>query len=182
MTRFGYVMITYFAALGFTVLAVISPGPKFIWNASASVPVGLYVLHPVGKLQAGDLVAVMPPKPLAVFLNQRRYLPIGVPMLKHVTALPGQHVCRLGHKVTVDGKAVAEALDRDRLGRPLPVWQGCRVITSGEVFLLNARWDSLDGRYFGPLPITAVMGRADAWSDDRGNHPLQPVSSKACPQ
>ena len=180
MTRFGYVMTTYFAALGFTVLGVVSPGPKFIWNASGSVPVGLYILHPADKLHIGDLLAVRPPKSLIAFLDQRRYLPSGVPMLKYVAALPGQNVCHLGRKVSVDGKAVAEALDRDRLGRPLPVWHGCRVIAAGEVFLLNARWDSLDGRYFGPLPITAVMGRADAWSDDRGNQPLQPVSSKAC--
>ena len=182
MTRFGYAMTTYFTALAFTVLGVVSPGPKLIWNASGSAPIGLYVLNPVGKLHVGDLLATRPPKTLATFLDERQYLPIGVPMLKHVAALPGQNVCRLGHEVTVDGKAVAEALDRDRLGRPLPVWQGCRVITSGEVFLLNARWDSLDGRYFGPLPITAVMGSADAWSDDRGNQPLQPVSSKACPR
>lgn len=182
MTRFGYVMATYFAALGLGVLAVVSPGPKFIWNAGASVPVGLYVLHPASKLQVGDLLAIKPPKPLAAFLDQRRYLPIGVPMLKHVAALPGQDVCRIGRKVTIDGKAIADALDRDRFGRPLPTWQGCRVITAGELFLLNARWDSLDGRYFGPLPITAVMGRADAWFDDRRNQPLQPVYSKACPR
>lgn len=180
MTRFGYVMATYFTALGFGVLAVISPGPKFIWNVSASVPIGLYVLRPADKLRVGDLLAIKPPTPLAVFLDQRRYLPTGVPMLKHVAALSGQKICRIGRKVTVDDKAVADALDRDRFGRLLPVWQGCRVIAVGEVFLLNARWDSLDGRYFGPLPTTAVMGRADAWSDDPEIQPLQPVSSKAC--
>jgi conjugative transfer signal peptidase TraF len=182
MTRFGYVMTTYFAALGFAVLVVISPGPKFIWNASASVPVGLYVLHPVGKLQVGDLVAVMPPKPLAVFLDQRRYLPIGVPMLKHVAALPGQKVCRLGRKVTVDGKAISDALDRDRFSRPLPVWHGCRVIAAGDVFLLNARWDSLDGRYFGPLPIAAIMGRADAWGSNGGDVARQQPLARVCPR
>ena len=53
------------------------------------------------------------------------------------------------------------ARERDRRGRPLPVWQGCREVPQGELFLMN--WDepaSLDGRYFGPLPITAVVGRA----------------------
>ncbi len=182
MTRLGYVMTTYFAALGFTVLGVVSPAPKFIWNVSASVPVGLYVLHPADKLHIGDLLAIRPPKPLAEFLDQRRYLPIGVPMLKHVAALAGQKVCRNGRKITVDGKAVAKALDRDRFGRSLPTWQGCRVIADGEVFLLNARWDSLDGRYFGPLPTTAVMGRAEAWSGDERGAARQPVSPKACPR
>jgi conjugative transfer signal peptidase TraF len=159
MTRFGYVMTTYFAALGFSVLAVFSPGPKFIWNASASVPIGLYALNPVGPLHVDDLLAVRPPKSLAVFLDRRRYLPIGVPMLKRVAALPGQKICRFGRAVSIDGKYVAEAQERDRFGRPLPVWQGCRVITDGEVFLLNARWDSLDGRYFGPISARSIIGR-----------------------
>jgi len=159
MTRFGYVMTTYFAALGFSVLAVVSPGPKFIWNASASVPVGLYALSPAGGVRVGDLLAVRPPKSLAVFLDRRRYLPIGVPMLKRVAALPGQKICRFGRTVSIDGTYVAEAQERDRFGRPLPVWQGCRVITDGEVFLLNARWDSLDGRYFGPISARSIIGR-----------------------
>lgn len=160
MTRFGYVMTTYFSALGFSVLAVISPGPKFIWNASASVPIGLYVLNPVGRLHHGDLLAIRPPKPLAAFLDQRRYLSIGVPMLKHVAAVSGQRICRFGRVILIDGKYVAEAQERDRAGRPLPAWQGCRVIANGEVFLLNALKDSLDGRYFGPVSARAIIGRA----------------------
>jgi len=160
MTRFGYVMTTYFAALGFSVLAVVSPGPRFIWNASASVPIGLYALNPVGPLHVGDLLAVRPPKSLAVYLDRRRYLAIGVPMLKRVAALPGQKICRLGRVVSIDGMYVTEAQERDRFGRPLPVWQGCRVIADGEVFLLNARWDSLDGRYFGPISARTIIGRA----------------------
>jgi conjugative transfer signal peptidase TraF len=160
MTRFGYVMTTYFAALGFSVLAVISPGPKFIWNASASVPVGIYVLNPADRPHAGDLLAVRPPKSLAAFLDQRRYLPIGVPMLKRVAALPGQKICRFARAILIDDKHVADALDRDRFSRPLPVWQGCRTVVDGEVFLLNAPKDSLDGRYFGPVSARAIIGRA----------------------
>jgi conjugative transfer signal peptidase TraF len=160
MTRFGYAAMTYFVALGFSVLAVVSPGPKFIWNASASVPIGLYLLNSAGRPHVGDLLAVRPAKSLAAFLDQRRYLPVGVPMLKHVAALPGQKICRLGRVISVDGKHIADALDRDRFGRSLPGWQGCRAVADGEVFLLNARWDSLDGRYFGPSPARTIIGRA----------------------
>ena len=76
--------------------------------------------------------------------------------------MPGQTVCRTGRTITVDGIAMGEALDHDRRGRALPVWQGCRVIAAGEVFLMN--WqseDSFDGRYFGPLPASTIVGRAD---------------------
>ena len=140
---------------------VARPAKRYAWNASGSVPVGLYRLQPVGNLFVMQLVAVQPPEPLATFLADNSYLPRGVPMLKRVLALPGQTVCRDGLTVAVDNIAMGEARERDSRGRPLPVWQGCRVVTDGEVFLMN--WqsvDSLDGRYFGVLPTTAIIGRA----------------------
>src|SRR3546814_1910708 len=37
---------------------------------------------------------------------------------------------------------------RDRAGRPLPAWFGCRKLRSGELFTMNpAAPDSFDGRY-----------------------------------
>jgi len=136
--------------------------PKLIlWNASASVPRGLYWLSAAKPLHLGELIAATPPPMLAEFLARRRYLPLGVPLLKHVAALSGQRVCRIHDTITVDGAVVALALDRDRRGRALPTWQGCHTLLSGEVFLLNASVpDSLDGRYFGALPATAITARA----------------------
>ena len=148
------------------VSATVSPGladcpPWLIWNASASVPIGLYAIHAVGALRVGVLVAIKPPEPLASFLADRRYLPRGVPLMKHVAALAGQSVCRNGLTVSVDSVTVGEARERDSRSRPLPSWQGCRVIAVDEVFLMNARSaDSLDGRYFGPLPAASIVGRA----------------------
>ena len=84
-----------------------------------------------------------------------------MPFLKHVAALAGQTVCRIGRSVTVDAIEMGDARERDSRGRALPVWQGCRVIAKGEVFLMNPRSaDSLDGRYFGPLPAASIVGRA----------------------
>jgi len=162
MTRFGYVMTTYFALLGFVWAAIFPVSPRFIWNASASVPIGLYAIRPAGALHVTELVVVRPPATLASFLDQRRYLPKGVPMLKRILALPGQTVCRSDRTITVDGIAMGEALDHDRNGRALPTWHGCRVVGGDEVFLMN--WqseESFDGRYFGPLPASAIAGRAD---------------------
>ena len=162
MTRFGYVMTTYFALLGSAIAAIFPVSPRFIWNASASVPIGLYAIRPAGVLHVTELVVVRPPAALASFLDQRRYLPKGVPMLKRILGLPGQTVCRSDHAITVDGIAMGEALDRDRNGRALPTWHGCRVVGGNEVFLMN--WqseDSFDGRYFGPLPASTIAGRAD---------------------
>jgi len=143
--------------------------PHYIWNASNSVPIGLYHVQPTPRLTVSELVAVQPPDLLAAFLDLNGYLPIGVPMLKRVLALPGQTVCRNGLAIAVDGIDMGQAHERDARGRLLPVWHGCRIIADGDVFVMN--WqsaDSLDGRYFGPLPASAVIGRAiPVWTDEK---------------
>ncbi|MBW5433805.1 S26 family signal peptidase [Bradyrhizobium canariense] len=162
MTGSLKILIAMFGTAAALVAAIVlEPLPLYIWNASASVPIGLYRLRTADQFQVTELVAVRPPEPLATFLDLNGYLPIGVPMLKRVLALPGQSVCRIGLTISVDDVAVGEAKDHDGGGRPLPKWQGCRVVRDGELFLMN--WqsdDSLDGRYFGFLPASSVIGRA----------------------
>ena len=159
--RFKTLTVMLGGAVALVAPVVLEIMPLYIWNASDSVPLGLYRLEPVDKLFVTELVAVQPPEPLATFLDLNGYLPAGVPMLKRVLALPGQTVCRSGLTLSVDGIVMGEARDRDGRGRPLPKWQGCRVVGEGDLFVMN--WqsvDSLDGRYFGFLPASAVIGRA----------------------
>jgi len=133
----------------------------FLWNASPSAPIGLYRLQSIDHLGPRDLVAVAAPDSIAAFIAERGYLPPDIPLLKHVAGLPGQVVCRIGGSITVDRVAVGEAQHTDSRGRTMPVWQGCRRITSDQVFLMNPDVEtSLDGRYFGPIPRSAVLGRA----------------------
>jgi conjugative transfer signal peptidase TraF len=161
VTRFGAVMATYFAVMATGLSALFHPSPRLIWNASASVPVGLYRIQPAEPLYIGELVVAMPPEPLASYLADRGYLSEGVPLLKHILALAGQTVCRTGDTITVDRTSVGRALASDWRGRKLPVWQGCQVLAAGHVFLMNMQSaHSLDGRYFGPLAASAVVGRA----------------------
>ena len=139
-----------------TVATVTGPraAPQFVWNVSASAPTGLYRVRPVAHLTVTTLVVAYPPEPLATRLDEGRYLPRGVPLLKPVLALSGQTVCRSGPVITVDGRDMGVARERDRSGRLLPVWQGCRVIGEREVLLMKQDDPaSLDGRYFGPIPL-----------------------------
>jgi conjugative transfer signal peptidase TraF len=163
-------MTTYFAVLAIGGLSFIHVAPKLIWNASASAPIGLYSVQPAGRIEVTDLVAIDVPEPLASFLADAGYLPHGVPLMKRVVGLPGQEVCRAGGAITVDGIEMGTAFERDRLGRPLPVWQGCRRIAGGEVFLMNGQVrDSLDGRYFGLIETSSIIGRATPlWTDEDG--------------
>ena len=134
---------------------------KLVWNASASVPIGLYVVRPINRLSISDLVVAKPPEALARFLTERRYLGRGVPLIKHVAATAGQTVCRIGETITIDGDVITLARQNDRLGRPLPVWRGCQTLDDGAVFLLNRDVpDSMDGRYFGALSRESILGRA----------------------
>jgi conjugative transfer signal peptidase TraF len=171
MSRFGYVIVTYLAVLAAGGLAFFHPAPRLIWNATASTPTGLYVLRPVGQLRRFELVVLRPPETVASYLADGGFLPKGVPLLKHVMAMPGQTVCRERDVVTIDQAEVGAAQSLDHLGRPLPRWSGCRTLQPGEVFLMNPTApDSLDGRYFGPFPVTSIVApAAPLWTDEAGD-------------
>ena len=171
MTRIRYVIATAVAALGIAIAGLVPTVPRLVWNESASVPIGFYTVAPAERIEVPDLVAIMPPEPFASFMAERGYVARDVPLLKRVFGLPGQQLCREGRAITVDGVPLGEARDRDSLGRDLPVWQGCRTIAEGEMFLMNLDvGDSLDGRYFGPFPASAVIGRAiPLFTDEDGD-------------
>jgi conjugative transfer signal peptidase TraF len=168
MTCLATITTACLAVLFVAMTSLLHPVPTLIWNASASVPIGLYVVKRASILHVGELVVVRPPEALAAFLETRGYLATGVPLVKHIAALPGQEVCRTGSTITVNGATIGYALERDRLGRVLPSWQGCRLVADNEVFLMNSRSEhSLDGRYFGPLPASTIVGRADPlWTNE----------------
>ena len=155
-------------------LMLTSPRPMFVWNMSASAPVGLYALNTPGQLRHDDLIAILPTESQADFLSQRGFLGQGALLLKHIAALTGQLVCRKDNHILIDGRIVATTRRHDHLGRDLPQWRGCRRLTSSEIFLLNAAPDSLDSRYFGPLHTRSVIGRATPlWTDENRNlHPF----------
>ncbi len=171
MTRARYLIVT--VAVAFTVIVAngIQTTPKLLWNASASVPIGFYTVARADRIDILDLVAVMPPEPFASFMVERGYIARDVPLLKRVLGLPGQRVCREGRAITLGGAPLGEARDNDSHGRDLPVWQGCRTIAAGEVFLMNPDvGDSLDGRYFGPFPASAMIGHAiPLFTDEDGD-------------
>lgn len=171
MSRRLTLAVALLAVTGIAATSVADMPLRLLWNVTASAPVGFYTIEPPDRLAVPELVAVMPPEPLAGFIVERGYVGRGVPLLKRIVGLPGQRVCRTGRAITVDGVEMGDALDRDRIGRDLPIWQGCRVIANGQLFLMSidAR-DSLDGRYFGPIPASAVIGRAlPLWTDEDGD-------------
>ena len=100
MTRLGYVIVTCLAAMGAVAATVVPTPTKLIWNVTASAPVGLYTVEPADAIEVPELVAVLPPEPLAQFMVARGYVGHGVPLLKRVLGVPGQRVCRIGRTIT----------------------------------------------------------------------------------
>jgi conjugative transfer signal peptidase TraF len=145
-------------ALGLSEFA--SPGPLLVWNASASAPLGFYWISHDQAVSRGDLVLAALPEVARRLAAERGYLPAGVPVVKRVAALAGDVVCAESGIVVINDRVAAQTLFMDRQGRPLPAWRGCRALAGSEVFLLmeDVR-DSFDGRYFGPIDATAIIGR-----------------------
>ena len=175
MTRTITILATSIASAALGTSAAIDLPKRLLWNASASAPIGLYSLQAAGSIDVTDLVAIVPPPPTAQFMAARGYLPIGVPMMKRILALPGQTVCRQGLDIIVYGATVGRARERDSADRKMPVWQGCRTIGDDELFVMN--WnvlDSVDSRYFGPFPRGSVIGRAlPVFTDEAGDGRFQ---------
>jgi conjugative transfer signal peptidase TraF len=134
---------------------------RIAYNASASAPLGWYQVRTIASPQVGDYVLAMLPNDASALAAQRGYLPAGLPMLKQVAAVAGQHVCARTDAILIDDSMSVHVLRSDRFGRQLPAWHQCRRLIDGEIFLLNANnAASFDSRYFGPLSLSAVRGQA----------------------
>jgi len=141
--------------------AVFRPDVRLVYNASSSAPLGLYSVQSAPSPMVGDYVLATLPTGAAALSAQRGYLPAGLPILKRVGAVAGQHVCARGEALMIDGTLSGRILRGDRQGRPLSAWRHCRSLADGELFLLSATNPaSFDSRYFGPVPASSVRGRA----------------------
>jgi len=147
-----------FATLLVAVIAL-KPLPLLLWNASDSVPVGLYGVRK-REPELGDIAVISPPDWVRLYASSRGYLPDEVWLLKPVLATPDSIVCRFGPHVFVDGKYVVRAKISDSQKRLLPVWKGCRTLKSDEIFVLAKPKNSFDSRYFGPISRGEVAGTA----------------------
>lgn len=147
------------ALLAVTIAA--PPLPRIVWNASASAPVGLYAVSPRARVEVGDMVIARLPEPWQMLAAGRRYLPENVPLVKRVTAGPGDEVCALGQSLFVNGKWTADRRFRDRAGRIMPWWDGCvRLHARQYLLLMPGNAASFDGRYFGLTGEALLLGKA----------------------
>jgi len=155
------------AALTTTVVSVViativwPPSLLLLWNTTASVPVGLYVVMRAAP-QLGDLLVIRLPPAMEALPVSRAILSPNTPILKPVAAVAGDRVCRFGAAVTINGRLAAIARHLDTYGRSLPIWQGCQSLSRSQVFILAPHPHSFDSRYFGALHVHLARGVAHA--------------------
>lgn len=138
-------------------------GPKLIINGTASEPLGVYrlVKHRAAEFRRGMYVVFPVPPGMRAFVYGRHWMPDGVPLLKELAALGGDLVCVLPDRLEINGRYVGPVFDHDSEGRALPKNLGCLKVPQGMFFAASAHLDkSFDSRYFGPLPLTQLLGEA----------------------
>jgi len=142
------------AILGMMHSAAAGSSPLLI-NESSSVPRGMY-LRTSDPVAVSRVVVVSPPPNARAYLSE-----LGAPpdaqLLKRVAAVGGELVCIRDGRLAWPRGAV-RALSRDRAGRRLPVWRGCRRLAAEELLVVGDTAASFDSRYFGPIDRAEVRG------------------------
>lgn len=139
--------------------------PPFIANFTESMPPGVYLRRPVAALTRDRIVVFPLPERVwedyGELMRSWGWSPDQGPLLKRVGALPGDHVCVAGGRLSVNGTELAAQLSHDTQGHPIPGLQGCVTLQPGEFLPLSTHSPrSFDGRYFGVLPIPSIEATA----------------------
>jgi conjugative transfer signal peptidase TraF len=153
-------------------------------NLTASMPVGVYIVHPTKVLRRGAIVIACPPAnaqrvgvrngylaPARGILPASRCDAGSAPLLKYAIALAGDVVELSDRGLEVDGQLVdAHKIARvDRNGRTLSYMpDGMYHLGASDVWLYSPAQYSWDSRYFGPAQIRDVLGTAvPLWTTDQ---------------
>jgi conjugative transfer signal peptidase TraF len=159
MKRFHLIALCALGAAFALALTVTNPTSRILYNATPSMPIGLYVKR-AAPVAPGAVVTVLARDVAADYAAARGFADPSDRFLKRVVAVGGDLVCARGGVVMINDAVQAQR--RIRLEAPyFPYWSECRRLAAQEVFLLGDSPDSFDGRYWGPTPRAAIE---DVWS------------------
>lgn len=167
-----FVLTIWFLAAVLLTGTALAHQAGFIFNTTASVPVGLWHVQPITQeIQSGQIISICPTdKPIFRLARSRGYIPSGIcpgryePLLKRVVGMPGDVITITQSGFMVNGKNIpnSKAKSMDSAGRPLrSLPLGTYQVAPGSLWLISTHnTNSFDSRYFGPLPIGNVKGLA----------------------
>lgn len=167
--RFGIAAFGVTTIIGGVLLVNQIAGIGLRVNLSHSAPMGIWRVTPTNPdaLTRGELVEVCPPDlPIVQLMVERGHLERGdcavthvAPLLKSVGAISGDTV------LVEKGRAVRVnlySIPNSAASPALPSWpDGLYVVLPGQVWLFSTYTDaSFDSRYFGPVDVAHLRGKA----------------------
>ncbi|MBI3438515.1 MAG: S26 family signal peptidase [Proteobacteria bacterium] len=144
------------AAIAVSWFALAPASIILLYNGSPSAPVGFY-LRTADTPRIGSYVTVRAASVAPLYAALRNFSGPRDRFIKRIAAMGGARACARGDRVEVNGSELTR-LHRDRAGRRLPAWQGCRLLARDEVFLIGDTPDSFDSRYWGPIRRRLIDG------------------------
>lgn len=147
-------------------LAVLGPAWRsteiiIVRNLSPSLPPGFYLVQPSHNVSLGEIAVFRLPRDVLRKVGGRRWLAHPPLLIKPTAAVTGARVCHWTSSIRINGVRVGSTLLTDSEGLELPRIRGCYRIRRGWFLPLSNRIpNSFDGRYFGALPPSLLLGRA----------------------
>lgn len=145
-------------------VALVCCTPWLMVNLTSSAPRGVWSKTALPSVITRGMWVTLP-----VPATVEPFVPWWIPLLKPVAAVAGDCVCVEEGMLSVrpEGLATLEGIETygrvytQAQGRPLPhLPEGCLQVPAGAVFLASRLPQSLDSRYFGPVPVSALMAQA----------------------
>lgn len=134
-------------------------GSCLLWNATASLPLGLYWRLREPTTRRGDLVSFPVPEGVRALVSERGYLPAGSLLVKPIAASAGDRVCSRDGTLIINDEVFGNVLTTDREGRALPMDKTCGVLPPGQIYVASRTPGSFDSRTFGPVEVSDLQAR-----------------------
>lgn len=136
-------------------------GPFLCYNATDSMPKGIYVLLAAKDFRRGDIVLFPPPGQIAALCQTRRYVDDKTLFLKYVAALEGDRYYKKAQDFYIESRMIGRISSADRQGRELPqLGEGFKIVSPGYFLPVSFAERSFDARYYGEVPLSAVQYKA----------------------
>lgn len=131
--------------------------PKvFVYNYSASLPRGWYLVLPTREYKVGDIVAFTLPDSAGI-AYERQWMRKGDYMLKKIGALEGNRFSVSDTEFRIEGHYVGPVFDKDHEGLPMPRVRGRFVVRKGHFLAVSSAYvNSFDGRYFADISVENI--------------------------
>jgi conjugative transfer signal peptidase TraF len=161
MRNYQIIVIIAICGLLAGLVLVVGKSPYYL-NLSNSEPLGIYLLTPFrGDPKTGELVILDVPAQARPYIYGRGWLPEGGRLLKNIGAVPGDQVIISNDGIVINHQYIGPVFDQDSQGKPLPKLRGSFRIKPGYFLpIATAIPNSFDGRYFGPVPLRLIVGKA----------------------